>query len=59
MRRARGDWNVAREPVSRHLNGLQEKIERLAQAEAHVKGLLDRLQEEAITIRNRPSNVDF
>ena len=55
MRRARGDWTVAREPVSRYLTGVQEKVERLAQTEAHVKGLLDRLQEEAIAIRNRPS----
>ena len=55
MRRAGGDWNLAREPVCRYLGGLQEKIEKLAQAELHVKGLLDRLQEEAIAVRNRSS----
>ena len=57
MRHARGDWNVAREPVSRYLSGVQERIERLAQAQAQVKGLLDQLQEEAIAIRNRPSSL--
>ena len=55
MRRAHGDWKVAREPVCRYLSGLQEKVERLAQAEAQVKSLLDLLQEEAIAIRNRSS----
>ena len=57
MRRARGDWYVAREPVGRRLSGVQEQIQRLAQAEAHVKSLLDRLQEEAIAIRNRSSSL--
>jgi two-component system chemotaxis sensor kinase CheA len=55
MRRAKGDWGLAREPVCRYLAGLQEKIEKLAEAEAHVKGLLDRLQEEAIAVRTRSS----
>ena len=54
-RRAGGDWNLARDSVCRYLGGLQEKIEKLAEAESHVKGLLDRLQEEAIAVRNRSS----
>jgi len=56
LRSARGDWDLAREPVSRYLATLQEKIEKLAQVELQVKSLLDRLQEEAIAVRNRPAS---
>lgn len=55
IRTAGGDWSSARSAVRQYLLDLQEKVERLAQAEAQVAGRLDRLQEEAIAVRTRPA----
>lgn len=55
LRDAGGDWNAARESVRRYLEGWQKKIEKLVQVESQINSLLDRLQEEAIAVRNRPA----
>ena len=55
MRRAKGDWVSLASRCVATWPDCKRKSRSWRQAEAHVKGLLDRLQEEAIAVRTRSS----
>lgn len=57
LRAVGGDWSRAREMVSQRLRERQDRFERLVQQETQLADRLDRLQEEAITVRSRPASL--
>lgn len=57
VRGAGGEWAAARDAVRHYLDRWHERLEQTAQVENQIIGLLDRLQEEAISIRTRPAGL--
>lgn len=52
-----GDWAQGRGQVRHDLESWQERVEKLSQLETQINALLDRLQEQAIAVRVRPSGI--